>query len=244
MLALFLDLANKPHVYRFYAALRLSSPMSWGSWILLAIYPVTLLLGLAGLTDAEARGLAGWRPIAALRLGVLVDRVRRWAVAHQGRLGAATVALGIALGGYTGLLLGTLGARPAWSSAVLGPLFLTSGVSTGAALMLLFPLADRERTWLRRVDIAAIALELALLGAYLLGLATAGDAGRAAARLFLGGSFTATFWSLVVIAGLVVPLTIELLEQHRGLRHTLVAPALLLVGGLSLRWILVLAGQG
>ena len=51
--------------------------------------------------------------------------------------------LGIGLGAYTGVLLGTLGARPAWSSAVLGPLFLVSGLSTGAALMMLFSLGSR-----------------------------------------------------------------------------------------------------
>jgi len=58
-----------------------------------------------------------------------------------------------------------------------------------------------------------------------------------------GGQYTATFWSLVVIAGLLVPLLLESLEARRQLRHTAIAPVLLLVGGLSLRWILVLAGQ-
>jgi formate-dependent nitrite reductase membrane component NrfD len=61
--------------------------------------------------------------------------------------------------------------------------------------------------------------------------------------LFLGGSFTALFWSLVIIAGLVVPALLETLEFRWGLKSSIVAPLLLLVGGLSLRWILVLAGQ-
>jgi formate-dependent nitrite reductase membrane component NrfD len=243
MLALFLDLANKLHVYRFYGALRLGSPMSWGSWILLAIYPVTLLLGLAELTDDEADRLSRWKPIAALRLGGLLRWARRLSTGRIGLLRGAAVALGVGLGGYTGLLLGTLGARLVWSSAALGPLFLVSGVSTGAALILLFPLAEGERHWLRRVDVIAIALELALLGAYLVGLLTGGAGSRAAAGMFLGGDFTATFWSLVVIAGLAVPLVIELLEERLSLRHTALASVLLLIGGLSLRWILVLAGQ-
>ena len=38
-----------------------------------------------------------------------------------------------ALGIYTGVLLSALGARPFWNSALLGPLFLVSGLSSAAA---------------------------------------------------------------------------------------------------------------
>ena len=64
--ALFLDLEYKLHVFRFYTAFRPTSPMSWGSWILLAIYPLTLLLGLARLAERGvnvprvAEKLAAW----------------------------------------------------------------------------------------------------------------------------------------------------------------------------------------
>jgi formate-dependent nitrite reductase membrane component NrfD len=153
------------------------------------------------------------------------------------------IALGIALGGYTGILLSSLGARDLWSSSVLGPLFLVSGVSTGAALLMLFPLRTDERHQLRDWDIWAIGAELALLGLFLLGLASGGEAARRAVALFLGGPYTATFWSLVVIAGLLVPLLLETVEALRRLRPTVLASVLLLVGGLSLRWILVVAGQ-
>jgi formate-dependent nitrite reductase membrane component NrfD len=43
--------------------------------------------------------------------------------------------LGVALGIYTGILLNTMVARPLWNSAILGPLFLVSGLSAGAAVM-------------------------------------------------------------------------------------------------------------
>jgi protein NrfD len=238
MLALFLDLSVKTHVYRFYTTFRWSSPMSWGAWILVLIYPATLLLGLAGLTDEEAQRLG-----KASRLGRLVRWLRSLADGRERALQVTNVALGVGLGAYTGILLGTLGARPAWSSAMLGPLFLVSGVSTGAALMMLFPLSEGEHGQLRRWDVAAVAVELALLLLFLLGLATGGAASQQAAQLFLGGRFTAPFWALVVIAGLAVPLLLETLEGRRGLRPTRVAPALLLIGGLSLRWLLVIAGQ-
>jgi len=241
MLALFLDLAFKLHVFRFYLAFQPTSPMSWGSWILLAIYPAALLLGLGQLEDEEVDRLAGWRPVRPV-MG-LVRWAYAWATGHLTALRRANILLGVALGGYTGILLGTLGARAVWGSAVLGPLFLVSGISAGAALMMLFPVTHDEHTRLRGWDLAAVVTELALLMLFLLGLATGGASSRAAAGLFLGGAYTAPFWALVVIAGLVVPLIVEGIEVRKGLRPTVLAPVLLLVGGLALRWVLVGAGQ-
>ncbi|HEY6844064.1 MAG TPA: NrfD/PsrC family molybdoenzyme membrane anchor subunit [Thermoanaerobaculia bacterium] len=202
MLALFLDLEHKLHVFRFYTAFRITSPMSWGSWILLLIYPATLLYGV--------------RP---------TERLRK-----------INIALGIALGAYTGILLGTLTARAAWSSLFLAPLFLVSGVSAAAAVAMLLPLSESERASIRRWDLIAIGAEALVLAFFFL------DLKGGAASLFFGGAYTAPFWSLVVIAGLLVPAALELVEAQRRV-HVAIAPALVLVGGLALRWIFVLAGQ-
>ena len=43
MTTLFLDLEHKLFVFRFYTAFRVLSPMSWGAWILVVIYPVSIL---------------------------------------------------------------------------------------------------------------------------------------------------------------------------------------------------------
>ncbi len=40
-----------------------------------------------------------------------------------------------------------------------------------------------------------------------------------------------------------MPLSLEILEARLGLKATAVAPALVLLGGLALRWIMVAAGQ-
>ena len=230
MFILLLDLEYKAHVYRFYMAFRPASPMSWGAWILLAVYPASLGLGVANL---RLNGVG--------RLPSLAEFLNR----RRRALAAANIALGVALGVYTGILLSTLGvARPMWNSALLGPLFLVSGISTGAALMMLFPLSHKEHSNLRRWDLAIIGLEALLLFLFVLGLITGGGmAGRQAIFLIMGGPYTAPFWALVVLAGLVVPFLLETIEGI-GKRHpTRLAPVLLLVGGLSLRWIIVLAGQ-
>lgn len=114
-----------------------------------------------------------------------------------------------------------MAARPLWNSAVLGPLFLVSGLSTGAALLMLLPVAREERRRLARLDVGLLLVEATLLGLFVLTLATGAAAQREAGRLLLWGAYGPAFWSLVVAAGLLVPLA----------------------GGLALRWILVSAGQ-
>ena len=62
MLALWLDLAHKLWAWRFYLFFHATSPMSWGAWILVLIYPVGLLLGLGSMSRGAARrGCAGRR---------------------------------------------------------------------------------------------------------------------------------------------------------------------------------------
>ena len=226
MLALFIDLESKSHVFRFYTAFRITSPMSWGAWILLLIYPATILLGI---TQFEMRGWPG--------------RAVTFARKHESPLRRLNIALGIALGAYTGILLGTLTARAAWSSLFLAPLFLASGISAGAAMAMLLPVSESERDSFRRWDLIAIAAEVLVLAFFFVDLVSAGGArGRAAASLFFGGPYTSVFWSLVVIAGLAVPMVLEMVEARRRV-HVALAPVLVLMGGLSLRWIFVLAGQ-
>ncbi len=240
MLFLWLDLAHRFWAWRFYATFRPTSPMSWGAWMLFLIYPVGLFFGL-GSIDGDQRLVLRARTPEFLR--GLLDRLTEFADAHRRAVLVTSVLMGVGLGLYTGLLLGTMPSRLAWNSAVLGPLFLASGVSTGAAFLLLLRLDGAERKFLVRWDLVAIGAELVLIVLLLLGWATSGEAGRLAARSFLGGPYTAVFWSLVVVAGLLVPLAMEFLESRRHLPFLALVPVLILAGGLALRWILLAAGQ-
>ncbi len=240
MLALWLDLAHRLWAWRFYATFRPTSPMSWGAWILVLIYPVGLLFFLGSL-DAEGRAaLASRTPV---RLRPLLSALSKWSDRFRRPILLVSVGMGVGLGLYTGLLLGTMPSRLAWNSAVLGPLFLASGISTGAALLLLLTLEERERKLLVRWDAAAIGAEVVLIGLLFVGFATSGEPGRFAAGLFLGGPWTAPFWSLVFVMGLLVPLVMEGLEARRHLPFVALVPVLILGGGLALRWILLAAGQ-
>jgi len=238
MLFLWLDLENRFNAFRFYLAFRPTSPMSWGSWILLAVYPVSI--GLAWhLTPADLRDkMHAW-----LRHPSWLPRLEAWIAVRERGVAIASVLLGAALGIYTGVLLGTLAARPLWNSAILGPLFLVSGISTGAAFMLLYRLEAAERRLLVRADLWLIGIELFLIGIWLVSLLSGGAAAQAAARTLLGGPYTASFWTLVIAVGLVAPFVAETVEIRRGEVPGRFAAGLVLLGGLALRWIIVFAGQ-
>lgn len=231
MLALFLDLTHKLYVWRLYLTLEPRSPMSWGAWILLLVYPV-LCAGV--LLDPPARLLA-----LAPALAPLTARL----AAARRAVGVVSMLTGIALGIYTGILLSALGGRPFWSSALLGPLFLVSGLSAAAAFAHMVSPERQEREALARFDNLFLLIELGLIGLMLLGLASSTQAHAEAAALVLGGPFTGVFWVFVVVLGILVPLAIQSLAVTHRVAHTPIAPLLVLFGGLALRFVIVSAGQ-
>jgi len=231
--ALFLDLEHKLYVWRLYTTFEVTSPMSWGAWILLLVYP------------ALAAAFALHPPGILRDLFPAVDRLSRRLDTPIGVRGiaAANLVLGIALGIYTGILLSALGARPFWNSAILGPLFLVSGLSSAAAFGHMVARHQEERELLARSDNVFLAIELFVVALFLVGLLSSSQAHVAAARLVLGGPFTAPFWVLVVGAGIVIPLMIQLLAVTHRIAHTPVGPLLVMAGGLALRFVIVAVGQ-
>jgi len=234
MLALFLDLEHKRYVWRLYTTFEFSSPMSWGAWILLAVYPALLAALLIRPPAAVQDRLPALRALAS-RLAEDRGAVRT--------IGVVLIVLGVMLGVYTGVLLSALGARPLWNSAMLGILFLVSGLSSAAAFTHLVARHEDERVLLAQSDNVFLGVELFVLALFLVGLLNSTGVHIQAARLVLGGPFTAVFWVLVVGLGIVVPLLIQSLAVSHRVAHTPVAPLLVLIGGLALRFVIVYAGQ-
>ncbi len=237
MTTLFLDLEYKLHVFRFYTTLQPTSPMSWGSWVLMLVYPLSILLIGATLRNGYPRlaALAERLPL----LSPLLDLCER----RRTLIAAATLPVGIALGIYTGILLSAFGARPFWNSAILGPLFLVSGLSAAAALVILAARPGTERHRFARVDAGLIALELLLVGLLVVGLASGAQVQFDALALIMGGSYTVPFWVWFVALGLLVPLALELWELRGPHALALLAPLLVLGGGYLLRHLTVELGQ-
>jgi formate-dependent nitrite reductase membrane component NrfD/rhodanese-related sulfurtransferase len=143
MFALFLDLEHKLYFWRLYTTFKILSPMSWGSWILMLVYPAivaNLLLRLpAPLQQAFPR------------LQELSDRLLSHTMFVKW-VGALNMFLGSLLGVYTGILISTLAARPLWNSALLGPIFLLSGMSAAAAFVHMIAREIEERELLAQAD--------------------------------------------------------------------------------------------
>ena len=237
--ALFLDLAYKFHVYRFYMSFQPTSPMSWGSWLLLLVYPA-LILASAGSLTPELREKVSefWAPAKGI-----LGKVFEFADRFRQQIIWSMLGLGIGLGVYTGLLLGTMVSRIQWNSAALGPLFLVSGVSTGIAFMMLFDLTKEEAHRLVVWDTVAIAVEFFFLGVIGIGHLTGGRAGMAAAENFITAHWAPHLWGLVFILGLFIPMVMNLIEIRTKRSAVLATPLLILFGGFALRMIIVYAGQ-
>jgi formate-dependent nitrite reductase membrane component NrfD len=234
MLALFLDLEHKPYFWRLYTTFEITSPMSWGAWILLFVYPALAANALIR-PPKFFRERFAWAKVLSERLYERKQAVK-W-------VGALNMLLGAMLGVYTGILLSTLSARPLWNSALLGPIFLASGMSGAAALIHMIARDRGERELLAKADNGFIVAELILIALFLIGLVTSTEAHIRAAGLLLGGPYTAVFWVLVVGIGLVFPLIVQLLAVNHKIQHTPVAPILVIAGGFVLRFVIVEAGQ-
>ncbi len=232
--ALFLDLSHKLYFWRLYTTIRLESPMSWGAWTLMFIFPLSVLWSATFLKDV----FPSWECKIPF-----VARFIEWLKKKRTWMAYGLILFSAVLGMYTGILLSAFNARPFWNTSILGPLFLISGFSTGAAFILLMSKDEEERKMFSRIDMVLIVIELFLIVHLFMGFLASTQVHVEAAQLFLGGPYTAVFWTFVAGLGLVVPLLAEFME-FRGVHIPVKIPALLvLLGGLILRFIVVDAGQ-
>ena len=162
-------------------------------------------------------------------------------------------------------------ARPLWNSAILGPLFLVSGLSTAAALLHLFsgvalkdpapsgflggalrslvqplgaqPPAPGTQDGLVRADQIFLVVELFLIGLLFVGLLSGSASQIASVDILMSGGYAVLFWGGVITAGIVTPLLLQALQLAHRIPHTVIPAILVLAGGLALRWVLVGAGQ-
>jgi formate-dependent nitrite reductase membrane component NrfD len=203
------------------------SPMSVGSWALLLFGGVAFLASLVALYEA---GRIRWTPLRVLQSSLL-----RPFIAVLGGL------LGFFIAGYTGVLLSVTN-RPLWADTHwLGVLFLFSGASTAAALLILLGLrrglrATETAHWLSRLDSGTLVLELVVLINLALSLGSV-------LRLWLSA------WGVVLLIGMVLIGIIlpVLLHWRPRLLGSLSLPAgavCVLLGGFLLRVVVILSLEG
>ena len=232
--ALFWDLKHKLYFWQLYTTIRLESPMDWGAWTLMAITPISLIW--VGSYMKEIFPSWDWK-------FKFIDRFEAWVIKNRISLAWIMMIYAIILGIYTGILLSAFNARPLWNTSILGPLFLVSGFSTGLATTIWISKDAEERKVLSRIDLAFIVIELFLIVHLFMGFLAGSETAIEAAKLFLGGSFTVSFWVFVVLLGLIFPAILETLELWGFHVPKWMPSVLILFGGLMFRFVIVEAGQ-
>ena len=234
LVALFLDLNHKPYFWQLYTTIRLESPMSWGAWTLMVVTPISLIWCALNIREVFPNWdwKYGW-------LKLLEDFFKTYKIQMSWILLIFSVILGI----YTGILFSAFNARPLWNTSILGPLFLASGLSAGAAAIMLLSQSHKERILFAKIDLIIIGIELFLIIHMFMGFLASTQVQIDAAALFLGGPWTAPFWVFVVFLGMVLPALLEILEIRKYKVPVIIPAALVLFGSLMLRFIIAYAGQ-
>ncbi|MBN1789712.1 MAG: polysulfide reductase NrfD [Bacteroidales bacterium] len=234
LIALFFDLRHKAFFWQLYTNIKLQSPMSWGAWTLMVITPVSFIW--CALHIKELLPKWDWKYDWLKALETFFNRYKK-------ALAWVMLIYSVILGIYTGILLSAFNARPLWNTSILGPLFLASGMSAGAAAILILSRSKEEKRRFAIIDLIIIGIELFLIVHMFMGFLASTQVQIEAARLFLGGPYTMSFWIFVVIIGMIVPAVLEILELRKFHVPAVVAAILVLFGSVMLRFIIVYAGQ-
>ena len=205
-------------MFKYYSAISL------GIWIILGLVLFVALAALAALADT-GRFPRGFSIFGEGVLGKIVA--------------LACVLFGSALAGYTGLVLSGTN-RPLWGdSAWITLLFLLSGISTGAAAMILFGWRQGNPgtiRWIEQMEQYSSILELVVLviiAVTIWSVVHAVWSGVWAAILIVG----------VIILGIMVPAALRAGPRTLGAATIPIAAVLVLVGGFLLRTVVILSSE-
>jgi len=154
----------------------------------------------------------------------------------------------------TGSIFGFLVAREAYDAAIMAPLFIAMSFSFGLAIFILVlmahygasnrPLGDAVMGRLRRllgIFVAAVLYFVAVQ--HVTNLYAAEHGGVEAFILRDGGVYTSLFWIGQVLLGGVVPLVLLFSSATAGRSATMLAAALVIVGGFAQIFIIIIGGQ-
>ncbi len=225
---LIMDLGRPERFYNMLRILKLRSPMSTGSWAL-TIFGV--MSGLIAAAQVARDGLLG-------RDNILVRLVKTFIPDRL--LSVVTLPVGLYVGLYSGILLSATSV-PMWARnfLLMGPTFLSSGLSTGlSAVSFILHLGGwgEKKTLeaLRRTERISLLIEGGLIAASLIRMGRWGKPlySKRLAPLFLGGT---------VLGGIVAPFA--LLSGRESRPRGLLASLLALLGGLALRFAMIEGGR-
>jgi len=142
---------------------------------------------------------------------------------------------------YTGFLLSAVTTNNFWYTPFLGIktipflpiLFLVSATSTGLAATMIGAWNSQDLSVYKKVDMVLIILEIVLISILYISVKP----------IFFSGSMAVLFWLGVVGLGLIVPLFVSFYGITKHKNVVLPVCTMVVIGGLSLRYFIVYAGQ-
>lgn len=261
VLLLVVDLGNPLRFWHLFTQFKVLSPMSMGTWILLAWVGIAIIMVILWWVENRLSEQTG----SSLR-------------STTGFLAWGDLVLAILLITYTGVLL-AVSNQPLWAGTFLLPaLFVASATSTGVAVLIITALTantisrgslvelkmavnqllgstdwtipNRTVARLAEADVIVILVELAVLIGYAIWLAASAMAGAGEAlRLLTTGVLAAPFWVGVVLLALLIPFSLDItnwgkeIETKSVLRAVVASSVCVILGGLVLRAVIVIGGQ-
>jgi len=225
---LLVDLEQPLRFWHLIFYLRLTSPITWGTF-LLTLYPMNCMV-----------------------YGYFMFKGDLKRTKIFGLLG---IPLALMVHGYTGFILALGKARVLWNTAIMPPIFLVSAMVSGLALMILVVIAkdyiiqrkkepDRPLIYaLGNFMVASIFLDLILIGIDLTVLLTSTTEAYMAAHMLLTGQFSFLFLGVEIVLGAIVPLFLLLFPfTRRWIPAFALASVLVMVGIFAMRCIMVIGG--
>lgn len=196
--------------------LNFTSPLAWGSLNLISYGLVSVLYFLA---------MPMQSPYAKV-LGVV----------------GSLLALGLPV--YTGFDLTVHQNRPVWNTPLMPVLFVAMSIVSGAAVAAFLALGEERLQGILRAIMLWSAGAVAVMLVSLLGTTAYGGVGQELTFMFMTtGMLGAIFLGLGIAIGLAVPMVLLLAPVGRNATGTIAASVLLLIGGMALRYSILIGGQ-
>jgi formate-dependent nitrite reductase membrane component NrfD len=239
--------AGKPlRFWYLLVTLNPTSPISWGSW-LLTIYPIFSLIYLWHIRKGNEKMIKV--------------------------LGITGIPLAISVHGYTGFALALAKLTPLWNNAIMPILFLISAMVSGIGMVMLvavilnkmsIPISRLAGVGAAEMAAASdsqplhemlnkagkflagfIVFDLFLIFSEVLVWLTESPEAHELAMNVLTGSFSFLFLGVEVILGAIIPLFLLLYPKtSRTVGGQALASALVVVGVVAMRYIVIIGGQG
>jgi len=153
----------------------------------------------------------------------------------------ALLALGLPI--YTGFDLTVHQNRPVWNTPLMPVLFVALSLLSGAAVATFIAKGEKLLKMLRTFMLWSAGAVAAMLVSLLGTTAYGGSTSELTFMFMTSGTLGAIFLGLGILVGTVVPIAVLLTAYGRQQSGMMTAGALVLVGGMALRYSILIGGQ-